>query len=341
MSKVISKKECVIYGVVSLAFVLWAVFANWSEQFMVEVFYKPFELLGLLIRTMCEPYGAVTMKVLGYILYIIIGILPLIYPLVKLIKNKRLDLTCIPWIIASIYLFVAMYFFINPHLFRSILYGMGLSAEITASYQALIMAGMAMIFYALVALGCLLQFSHILKLNDNKVYFLAKVLISIFIVFTLFNVFFLNIVNAKVGIVAMQGVPDSGWLTESVNVNKGVNIFYILFSYLIKLMPSILTILLLIKAKSYINVTQADIFNPANITVINSVVKLAKRTIFVTLLAMIVDNMLTLALSNWLMNFNFKLAVPFAMILAVCLVVIFSKILIKAIEINEENKLVI
>lgn len=53
------------------------------------------------------------------------------------------------------------------------------------------------------------------------------------------------------------------------------------------------------------------------------------------------DNILNIALSKMLLNANYNFDVPIVILLAVCLVIIFSEILIGAIKISEEQKLVI
>ena len=69
--------------------------------------------------------------------------------------------------------------------------------------------------------------------------------------------------------------------------------------------------------------------------------RFAKLTLLITLTATAVDNILNIALSKMLLNANYNFDVPIVILLAVCLVIIFSEILIGAIKISEEQKLVI
>ena len=67
----------------------------------------------------------------------------------------------------------------------------------------------------------------------------------------------------------------------------------------------------------------------------------SKIAIFTTIGAVLAQNIANLIFARVLVNASYNFTLSATMLLALCLVLIFSKILIKAIEINEENKMVI
>ena len=98
---------------------------------------------------------------------------------------------------------------------------------------------------------------------------------------------------------------------------------------------------MLFKCCTFIDRLKIDAFSPKNINPLQEVIRFAKLTLLITLTATAVDNILNIALSKMLLNANYNFDVPIVILLAVCLVIIFSEILIGAIKISEEQKLVI
>ena len=110
---------------------------------------------------------------------------------------------------------------------------------------------------------------------------------------------------------------------------------------MIKCVPPAVTVFLLFKCCDFIDKLKNNAFSPKNIGYLKEITRFAKLTVLITLTATAVNNIFNITLSKWILNANYSFEVPIVLLLTVCLVVIFSEILIGAIKISEEQKLVI
>ena len=315
-------KQIVFFGF-SVLFLILALCVKWGDTSFFNAIYLPLKCIGDYIRSLGNSAG-------GWLLYIILGLLPLAFPIYKMITKRKFYWLSIAWFMLCIFDYVMLYFFINPHLLNNII------VSGTEKLNEVALIGFEVTFFILLFICVLLEVGSLLKSKPEKSYFFAKIAIDILILIIIFNVCFTAVLNVKSEIANINAAQLSG-----VNFNKELNEFAVIFSLLIKFVLATVTVILLFKCCTFIDRLKIDAFSPKNINPLQEVIRFAKLTLLITLTATAVDNILNIALSKMLLNANYNFDVPIVILLAVCLVIIFSEILIGAIKISEEQKLVI
>ncbi len=107
------------------------------------------------------------------------------------------------------------------------------------------------------------------------------------------------------------------------------------------IVPAVTTIMLLCECALFVCTLKRDNFSLRLLGDIDRVAMFSKISIVITLVCTIVNNAVQFGLSKWLLDVSFLLSISLSSLLVVCLVLIAAGILRRAIETNEENKLVI
>ena len=307
----------------SLLFLVLALCVNWNDANFFNIIYLPLKSIGDYIRSLGNTVG-------GWLLYIFLGILPLAFPIYKIIRTRKIYIFGIAWITLCVFDYVMLYFYINPHLLGSVI------VSGTDKLNEIALIGFEVTFFILLFICALIEVCLSMKYRHEKYYFLAEIIIDILIFIIIFNVCFTTVLNAKSQIADI----NTAHLSE-INFNKGLNVFAVVFSLLIKCVPPAVTVFLLFKRCDFIDKLKNNAFSPKNIGYLKEITRFAKLTVLITLTATAVNNIFNITLSKWILNANYSFEVPIVLLLTVCLVVIFSEILIGAIKISEEQKLVI
>lgn len=330
MGKIITRKELLFYLGISALLLLLALCIPWSNYQWDYIAAQPLVLLGKGIRVLGGWSTAC-----AYIVYISISLIPLVYPAICAIRGKKLYVRYAVWAVLSALLFFILYYAINPHKLR-FMFGDALTAAALQGFQNITFFGLTLTVIALVALGLLSEFYARQKKDGKVIYSYARALFTIVIVGVLVNVFFFSVSELKTRIADILPASE-----ESLLPAAAINIFMPVALFIFNFAPAIFSTILFQYSKSFIADMKTDMFALKNIPKLNRIIKLCAYTVFFSLSEMITVNILQFALSGRLVNIIYDLAVPFGIIIAACLTIIFAKILIKAIEVNEENKLVI
>ena len=266
----------------------------------------------------------------GWILYIFIGIIPLIFPLVKTILRRKVYVGSLLWGILCVYTFIMMYLLVNPHLLRS--EAISVSEEWNAVYLDTVKHGACIIWYALALLCVLFECAGLLIKRSNSSYIFALIIMYVLAAVYVISAFYGEVADAVSIISSVSG-------TTLVNIS--INVFAAVLSAAMGIVPTVTTVILLCVCASFVCALRRDNLSPRLIGYIDRVAKLSKISIVVTLICAIANNVVQLALSKWLLNVSFSLMIPLSSLLVVCLVLITAGVLKRAIAANEENKLVI
>lgn len=320
------------YGEVALALlavvcIIVAVCGPQGQDIFI-VISSPFVGAGNCIRSM--SLGGNTVG--GWFLYIFIGIIPLIFPLIKIILKRKAYVGSLLWIVLSAYTFIMMYLLINPHLLRS--EAITGSEEWNAVYLDTVKHGACIIWYTLALLCILFECAGLLKKRRGSSYTFAWIIMYAIAAVYVICAFYGEVAEAVSTISSASGATLG-------NVNMPLNVFAAVFAAAMGIAPAVVTIILLCVCASFICALKRDNLSPRLVGDIDRVAKLSKISIVVTLVCAIVNNVVQLALSKWLLNVSFSLSIPLSSLLVVCLVLIAAGVLKRAVAANEENKLVI
>ena len=297
-------------------------------QDIFTVISSPFVGAGNSIRSMSSGGNTVG----GWILYIFIGIIPLIFPLVKTILRRKVYVGSLLWVVLCAYTFIMMYLLVNPHLLANRV--LPASEEWNEVYIETVKHGACIIWYTLALLCILFECAGLLKKRSGSSYAFARVI--------MYAIAAVYVISALYGEVAdaVSTISSASGATLG-NVNMPFNVFAAVFAAAMGIAPSVVTIILLCVCASFICALKLDNLSPRLVGDIDRVAKLSKISIVVTLFCAIANNVVQLALSKWLLNVSFSLMIPLSSLLVVCLVLITAGVLKRAIAANEENKLVI
>ena len=318
----------IIYSALALLFIIIAALVPLEANSFFSAIYLPLKGIGDGIRNVTLNKSVAA----GWILYFILGLIPLVYPIIRMAVKRKFYLCSLLWIILSLFGFITLYFFINPHLLNSeLISGVTLDNKIT-------LIGFEVTFITILIICVLAELSQLLKSNPEKSYVFVKVIIDIFAVIAIFSVCFINVSSVKAGFKGISAIEAGAF---EGRLNKGLNCFSILFSFILNAVPAVFTVILLLKCGSFIDMLKVDAFNLNNEKPLKTIIRLAKVTVLITLASTALCNIALIIMSKWLVNANYQFEIPLVMLCTVCLVIIFSQILVRAIEMNEEQKLVI
>lgn len=331
MKKTIGKAESALYACCAVVFTALALFLNTESLDPANFIAEPFIFLGNLIRKADQ-----TSPVLSYFIYIAIGVLPLIFPAARIIKTKRFFKRDMLWAALSGLLFVTLYFCVNPHAVRSPMLENQFE-YLKAVLRTSVLWGFSSAFCSFLVLCLIAELYSGIKRSDAKITLYAQILFAVLVVIVLFQVFFFTVLEARLSI---EGLPQEApsWLPAA---GRGLNIFAIAAIAAIKAAPSFFVIALYLKAKAFAGLVQKDMFGPQNLPALRQIEKTSVFAVFSLVVSAVLQNLLCLSLSPQLYKVSYNSSIPLSMILVTCLIMIFSKLMIKAIELSEENKLVI
>lgn len=313
--------------------VILALCVSWTASDLLVILILPFQRIGTWIRESVLNGNAFG----GWCVYLLIGLLPLIVPAVKTARIKRFYPISLLWIVLSGFLFVMLYFYINPHLLDTTVFA-EISEEGTEYLRQGTMIGMQVTFIVILLICILCEFGSRLGQKPENAYLLAKWILLLYALGVVFTSCFLGVLAAKINWNALAVSPE---LSDIVRLNDGLNKFAILLSVIADLIPSVVTVILLMHCAALIDRLKIDAFAPSNIGPLNGVIRLTKLSVLITLGAAAVNNIIQLCLSRYLLHASYAIEIPLVSLFAICLVLIFAQILKRAILINEENRLTI
>lgn len=320
----------VIFAVFCL---ILALCGDWNSADLLTIFIAPCEKIGLWIRE--SVLNGKTFA--GWCLYLFLGLLPIVFPVIRIVKTKKFYFCSLLWFVLSGFVFVMLYFYVNPHLLDTTVFT-EITEEGTVYLRRGTMLGMQAIFFLILTVCVLCEFGSYLEVRPEKAYLLAKLIFYVLALGAVFAACFLNVTAAKINWKALDLSPE---LSDVVRLNIGLNKFAVIFSAIAGLLPAAVTVILLIGCAGMVERLKVDAFDPSNIKPLNGIIKLCKLSVLVTLGTMAVNNIVQLCLSKWLLNASYTVEIPLVTLLAICLVLIFAQILKRAILINEENRLTI
>lgn len=334
------KKPIIIVSLCLMAILIpIAICVEWNSTEVIKVLTKPLLGIGNYIRNLFISEKATSAsKFGGWALFIFLGALPIAIPIVLCIMRKKFSLLSLLWLLPIACGYAMLYFAINPHLLLSTV--TVIPQEAQEPFNLINLLGLLVVYAALVLICALVEAGIFLKYKPQGSYLFAKLIICIFIIGIIFSACFVNLFNINVKLAALN---ESLAVQEELqlNINASLNRFGIIFPAVSSFLPAIITVILLIKCMAFIDKLKVDSLNQHNIKPLESIILFAKISVIVTLAVSALNNIVALSLSRYMVNNNYIFNLPISEILGICLVLIFSHVFKRAVEVNEENKLTI
>ncbi|MGN1040988.1 MAG: DUF2975 domain-containing protein [Candidatus Fimimonas sp.] len=329
MKQLIKRPCVVVFAVFACVCVILALCVQGSANNVFDILGAPLQSVGNFIREISLGGKAAG----GWCIFFLIGVLPLVFPIIKTVARRKFYPLSLVWVALSAYLLVMLFFLINPHLLNNNLVG-NAQEEAVVLLRETTVAGMQVTFWAIAAVCVLCELFSFVN-SGNRAYLCAKLMVYALALCSIFAAFFGATVVAKKGLNAVDSAKTL------LNLNVPLNKFATIFSLLCNYVPTVVTVALIVKCGVVIDSLKTDAFSRGNAESLCGVTKLCKLSVFVTLGCLIANNVLQLCLSPQLLNAHYSVTIPLAEVLIVCLLMIFAEILKRAVEIKEENDLTI
>lgn len=329
------KKRGLIYYITcalfAVACALAGGFCEWDKSVLLLP-SSPFALLGEAIRSLVLNGNAFW----GYAVYILFGALPLVFPIVCLCR-KRLRPRMLLWLVLSGYIYTMMYFMVNPHLLYSRpAADIGASAEVQSGFVGIAQAAMTATLVLLFLLAVLPEFGALIDRKEFAAYRLSKAILFLMALVVIFGVCF-------VGVLGLRQTVASVLEREQTELAAyvSVNLFVAGFSFAANWVPAVFAVLLVGRALGFLSAAQRGVFESENLPRLNRLIGSARGLLYAEIATLALVNAVKLICGGSLFDAQYEYSVPVLLILAICLIIVFSKVLAKGISLSEESKLVI
>ena len=305
--------------------VLVAAFVKFDAASAVEILNLPFGAAGEFIGECLSGGNAAE----GWCLYVFIGLLPLVFPIVRIARGRRFYWWSLAWALLSGHTYTMLYLTSHPSVLESV-YMPGNDTFVLAQQ-----GGLSIIWYALLTLCVLGECGMALKKNPRRSYLFAQVLLYAMAACIIFMAFFWGVVEAK------NLWSEFGALPEELREHAAANRFAFIFTLLCEISAAVSAVWLILCGLKALRTAGRDLFDPLMIRRLSAAASAAKASVLVSLLSVIACNAMQLALSKWLIHISYSFTVSLLSLLAVCLVVIAIGAMKRAIAAHEENQLTI
>ena len=307
-------------ALICLGMTLFNVTSSGSALMTLSTF--PFAQIGSMLRQL--SLSGMSGNVYAIIIFILIGIIPLIFLSINLFK-KRFEIEDSMLVAISVLIFVTIYYMINPtslgNLF--ILDGMAQYGEM--------MLGITV--YSILVGYFVFRFIRIISSSETSVLLkYAKIfffIISIVLVYTIFGSQVNNLVSDINSVTS--GNTSSGIMPSILNENTlnnnsvlFTNIFLVLF-YIINQIPVLLDILIVFITINLIDELMIDRYSDGVIIAANKLASMCKISIMVSMLTCMFVNIIQLIFSRYLLKLNVTTFIPLISIALVLIVLLLAK----------------
>lgn len=306
-------------AVAAAAVVYTACMCVFGLEKQLYAFSAPFVLVGKGLRALSLSGAAGNAAAM--VLYAALCSIPALLAVLAFFRDRRLTVSKLLLLLLSGYSFAMMYFFVNPNAVR---FSVEPSSEVRQQFLSVLFLGMAFAFYALLLLCVAVKLVGGARRDEAAFYRSVRllcVLAGCAVAFAFFG-FELSAFVASV----QRGAADAA--VGAVTL----------------LLHGALYALLFTAALSVYGGTEelrADLYSPKNVALLKNVSRLCLADFLGGIAVCAFLNLLNFSLTPVLHNaaFEFTVSVSVAAIAAVCLFA--CKLLLRAIDLNEENQLTI
>ena len=311
-----------ILGVLSIASIILGCFIR--NTTFLSFFELPYQGMAALVKISAIDKASVINSILSWALFIVLGFIPEIYPLVQLIRRKPYKILYACWVVVLAFSYLTLYVDINPQTMQYVI-------PATDSFIQFSQVGMALTTYLAAIL--LLVIEALLEVKRDKInaIFISKVLLIIIAVCIIVNVFYAELSKT---ITSCQSVSKN---EEYV----GINIFHIIFCYLMTIASNFAIFVVLYYLNKLLDGVGNSMFDRKNEKLTHKLFKSLAILITLTIGLSIVKNLITFVLQKYLYNMYYSAIFDLGLVLVAMLGALFIVFMTKSIEIKEENDLTI
>ncbi len=285
----------------------------------LQIVYLPFALLGKGLRALSLSGSGGNAAAIS--LYIVCCATPVLIALIALCRDRKCTVSKLLLVLLSGYTFAMMYFFINPNVVR---FSVEMPQEAREGFLMILNIGMAFAFYGLLLLGVAVKVIAKAKREEAAFYRTVKLLCAFagcVLVFLCFGFELTNFLEA-----VKNGVADA--IMGAITL--------LLHGALYGLLYAAACI-----AYGGAEKIKTNLYSPENVKLLKRVSRLCLWDFLGSIAVCVILNVLNFALTPVLHNvaFEFTVSVSVAAIAAVCLFA--ANLLLRAIDLYEENRLTI
>lgn len=285
---------------------------------------RPFELISQAIRGIHEGGNVVG----AWCLYIFIGVLPLIIPVVICAIRHKFCPHSLIWIALSVCTFVIVYLCINRQLFASDM----ISSD--SNYYVLVVDALCFIWLGVAIMCIFAECGYALRGSSAVAYTLGQSLIYFLALVGIINTFYISLSGAVYDISLLK---NTGLSEEALRLNG----LAVAMPVVAECLSTAAEIVFLSLVAELLNELKRDSLSKRSIKLLKHTALFGKISIITTIVSALISNVIVLALVKQLVSIRFAVVIPLYTLLSVCLTMIAIEILKRSIAVDEENKLTI
>lgn len=279
----------------------------------------PFRAAGRALRAL--SLSGETGNVFAILIYAILCAVPLAVAACALVRDKRFTAAKLTLVLLSGYSYAALYFFINPNAVR---FSVDMSAEARESFLAVVYIGLSFAFYGLLLLSVVFKLVSRAKREEKSFYRLVKILCALIGCAVAFPFFFselLSLISA-----AKTGGADAAVGAVSFVLHGGLCALLMAAAYL---------------AYGGARDLDRDLYSQENAALLKRISRLCLWDFLGSISVCVLLNILNFALTSVLTNVRFEFSVSLSVAAISALSLFGCKLLLRAIDLHEENRLTI
>ncbi len=312
-----------LLAVVAVICVIAALFTTESIS-ASALLCRHFELISQAIRSIHEGGNEVG----AWCLYIFIGVLPLIIPVVICGVRHRFCPHSLIWIALSVSTFTIVYLCINRQIF---------SSDMIASdgeYYVLVVDALCFIWLGVAVMCVFAECGYALKANSASYYVLGQILVYFLALVGIINAFYISLSGAvyDTSLLKNTGLPE-----EALRLN----VLSIAMPVVAECLSTVAGVIFLSTVGQLLNQLKRDALSKRSIKLLKYSAIFGKISIITTIVTALISNVIVLATVKQLVSIHFAVIIPLYTLLSVCLTMIAIELLKRSIAVDEENKLTI
>lgn len=319
-----SKRLYILFGIEGLICIILALLSK--ADFQKIIFWLtqfPFSQIGSGLRVL--SLGGSLGNVIAFILYILLGLLPMGILAIILVKKKfRIEDLFLPLI--SGLLFYMMYYMINPQLIP----GLFVREEFGSIGQIVL----GSTFYSFLIGYLLMKAIRKVKEGKTEIFTFLKIISLIIISVVVFQICYIGVFETKAVIKSLEN-------SELLGLSNGLTIFVIIVKTLINHIPPALNIVILFVSIALIDDLKIDFYSQEVNKDAQKLSKICTISVLAVVLSYMAVNLLQLSFTKVLLVSDFVIKVPVSSLAFASAMWLLANYFKKSSQLSDDNKLFI
>lgn len=321
------------FGLICLISAIWISIFEKDTNLLTAITI-PFDWLGLGLRNL-SLYGTVG-NVTAWIIYVLIGMVPLAFPFVRLLHKKKFIIADGICVITSMYTFFYLFLLVNPSL--------------VANFFNPVMQNVAQVekttlFILFASFICSVIVLYVLQEDtDKKVLANIRCMVVLFACFGIFTICFSGLHNTLVSFSTIQKEGE-GFFTDMLSVsnilptkNAFIDYFIIITRYIAEALPTLFLLSIVSPVLELLYNMDEDFYSHENVQILKMIVKRTKMAIMFFVLCSLGFNLLQFLLARYATDIQMNAVIPLPHLMIAFVMLFLTKYFAQSTKLHDENQ---